>query len=352
VADCEDEESAAFAIHAGCDAVTTGLAGYGARPRAGSGPNWDLLRKVVRLADRPVLAEGRFTEEWQVEAAIRIGASGVVIGSALVDPAAQTRRFLWSAARRYCRVAAFDIGVHWLRFGLFDEDWRLLETEQTPLVGQPEDWIAWFRSVLSRRDVDCAAVVGPGTVNPRSGNVWETPEGWTARFSAETLGAPTVALNRALAAAWAHACLPEFAGKRVATLLVGKTVACGLCTQQGLVLGSMGQHPRLDEMPTSLGKSFEELLKGVSTAPRPTEEQRARGNAAIAEAVRLIAGLWLPEVVVLSGPIGSADWVELDLGYRKGWAQFRVLPSPLGGQAALHGAAALALFPPKALRGG
>ncbi|MCX7800681.1 MAG: putative N-acetylmannosamine-6-phosphate 2-epimerase [Fimbriimonadales bacterium] len=353
VADCEDEESAAYAIHAGCDAVSTGLAGYGGRPKAAaSGPDWELLRKVVRLSDRPVLAEGRFAEEWQVEAALRIGASGVVIGSALADPAAQTRRFLRAGVRRHCRVAAFDIGVHWLRFGLFDEDWRLLETDQTPLVGTPEDWIGWFRSVLSKRDAECAAVVSPGTVNPRSGNVWETPEGWTARFSAETLGAPTVALNRALAAAWAHACLPEFAGMRVATLLVGKSVACGLCNQQSLVLGSLGQHPRLDEMPTTCGKSFEALLEGVSTSPRPTEEQRARANAAIAEAVRLIGGLWLPEVVVLSGPVGSAEWVELELGYRKGWAQFRVLPSPLGGQAALHGAAALALFPPKALRGG
>lgn len=352
VADCEDAESAAYAIYAGCDAVTTGLARYGSHRRTASGPDWDLLRKVVRLSDRPVLAEGCFGEEWQVEAALRIGASGVVIGSALADPAAQTRRFLRAAARRYCRVAAFDIGVHWLRFGLFDEDWRLLETDQTPLEGKPEDWIVWFRSILSRRDVDCAAVASPGTVNPRSGNVWETPGGWTALFSAETLGAPTVALNRALAAAWAHACMPEFAGMRVATLLVGKSVACGLSDRQSLVLGSMGQLPRLDEMPTSCGTSFEALLEGVSTTARPTEEQRARANTAIAEAVRLIAGLWLPEVVVLSGPVGSAEWVEPQLSYRKGWAQFRVVPSPLGGQAALHGAAALALFPPKGLRGG
>ncbi len=350
VADCDDEESAAFAIHTGCDAVTTGLAGFSGKPRTHRGPDWDLLRKVVQLSDRPVLAEGRFAEEWQIEAALRIGAAGVVVGAAISDPAAQARRFLQSVTRRYCRVAAFDIGVHWLRFGLFDEDWNLLETDQTALEGGPDRWIEWFRSVVAQRDVECVAVASPGTVNPRSGNVWESPGGWTARFSSETIGAPTVSLNRALAAAWAHACLPDFAGRQVATLLVGKSVSCGLCTQQSLILGTMGQYPRLDELPTSTGQTFEELLEGVSTAARPSEEQKARANLAIREAIRVLAGIWLPEVVVLSGPVGSADWVEVDLAYRKGWPQFRVLRSPLGGQAALHGAAALALFPPKALK--
>ncbi|MCA1997520.1 MAG: putative N-acetylmannosamine-6-phosphate 2-epimerase [Armatimonadetes bacterium] len=350
VADCDDEETAAFAIHTGCDAVTTGLAGYSGKPRLRVGPDWDFLRRVVQLSDRPVLAEGQFAEEWQIEAALRIGASGVVVGAAIADPAAQTRRFLQAASRRFCRVAAFDIGVHWLRFGLFDEDWRLRETDQTPLEGGPDRWIQWFRSVVAQRDVECVSVASPGTVNPRSGNVWEAPGGWMARFTAETIGAPTVSLNRALAAAWAHACLPEFAGRRVATLLVGKSVACGLCSQQSLVMGTMGQYPRLHELPTSTGQTFEELLDGVSTAAKPTEEQKARANAAVREAIRAIAAVWLPEIVVLSGPVGAADWIEVDLGYRKGWPQFRVLRSPLGGQAALHGAAALALFPPKALK--
>ncbi|MFX8914779.1 hypothetical protein ABTM95_19265, partial [Acinetobacter baumannii] len=80
----------------------------------------------------PVLGEGRYTQRWEIESALRAGAAGVVIGGAINDPIKQTRSLLPSLAVTE-NVGAIDIGGTWLRFGVFSSDWQLLHHDRIEL---------------------------------------------------------------------------------------------------------------------------------------------------------------------------------------------------------------------------
>ena len=56
-------------------------------------PDLELVRLLVQALDCPVLAEGRYASPDSVRAAFEAGAWAVVVGTAITDPAAITRRF-------------------------------------------------------------------------------------------------------------------------------------------------------------------------------------------------------------------------------------------------------------------
>jgi N-acylglucosamine-6-phosphate 2-epimerase len=84
------------AAAAGADLVATTLAGYTAETAAGraDGPDFQLLEELIGAIDVPVVAEGRFWTPEQVREAFRLGAHAVVIGTAITNPMAITRRFV------------------------------------------------------------------------------------------------------------------------------------------------------------------------------------------------------------------------------------------------------------------
>lgn len=88
------------ALRAGIDAVGTTLSGYTAGSPAKEEPDFDLLRALVRLSPVPVYAEGRFWTPEQAVEAFALGASFVVIGTAITNPMAITSRFV-SAIDRF-----------------------------------------------------------------------------------------------------------------------------------------------------------------------------------------------------------------------------------------------------------
>lgn len=81
------------ALRAGVDAVGTTLSGYTAESPVSEEPDFDLLRSLVKHAPVPVFAEGRFWTPDQVIEAFAIGASFVVVGTAITNPMAITSRF-------------------------------------------------------------------------------------------------------------------------------------------------------------------------------------------------------------------------------------------------------------------
>lgn len=93
LADTDSTASALAAVTAGADAVATTLSGY-----TGSvvpdGPDLGLLADLVAGVSVPVVGEGRFWEPAQVEAAFRLGAHAVVVGTAITDPVAIAERFV------------------------------------------------------------------------------------------------------------------------------------------------------------------------------------------------------------------------------------------------------------------
>jgi hypothetical protein len=62
---------------------------------------------------------------------------------------------------------------------------------------------------------------------------------------------------------------------------------------------------------------------------------------AASEAVRIIESVYAPDITVVSGGVGLSPWMLEPL------VKLGVQPTPFGHDAGLHGAAALALFPPR-----
>jgi putative N-acetylmannosamine-6-phosphate epimerase len=338
LADCDSIESMHAAAAAGADAVSTTLSGYtgGATP---PDPDLELVRQASQEATVPVIAEGRFAEAWQAQAALRAGAAGVVIGGALNDPIKQTRRFRTALQLPPLRVGAFDIGGTWLRFGVFDQAWRLLEQERIPLPAEREARLDWMAAQAERARPDRIAISSGGTIDPSTSEVVEAkaiiPGHEGTVFSAR-LG-PCLALNDGLATAWGHGCLPGFAGLRVATLALGTGVGFGVVDRMRLLCGPRGEYPRLNDINFSETLTIEEALGGAVLG----DEERAdwdQARRAATAAIKVVDRLFLPDRIVICGGVG--------LSGRLTTPDARVVPSPFGADAGLYGAAALALFPP------
>jgi N-acetylmannosamine-6-phosphate 2-epimerase/N-acetylmannosamine kinase len=173
------------------------------------------------------------------------------------------------------------------------------------------------------------------------------------------LGLPVLALNDGLASAWGHACLPQFAGRRVATLALGTGVGCGLAEAGRLVMGPQGQTLKLNDLRVDGDQTFEDLLAGSGLSSNPDRDQIESVGKVANRAVETLQAVCLPDVIVLCGGLGLAPWLELSIfreemasmAGRAGksavsWVWPAVERSPFGENAGLYGAAALALFPP------
>jgi N-acylglucosamine-6-phosphate 2-epimerase len=103
LADVDSLDAAVAARAAGADAVATTLSGYTGDGPAPERPDLELVGRLVGELDCPVLAEGRYSSPDAVRAAFDRGAFAVVVGAAITDPTALTRRLA---------VAAASIGSH------------------------------------------------------------------------------------------------------------------------------------------------------------------------------------------------------------------------------------------------
>ena len=94
MADISTQEEGISCAKAGADLISTTLAGYtteSGKPTAG--PDYELLEKLVKALDKPVILEGRIWEPYEVKKAFSLGAHCVVIGSAITRPQLITKRF-------------------------------------------------------------------------------------------------------------------------------------------------------------------------------------------------------------------------------------------------------------------
>ncbi len=336
-ADCDTVESAERARAAGVDMIATTLAGYTEHSVMTTGPDLGFLRAAVHAASGvPLIAEGRYSKESEVLTALRIGASGVVIGGAINEPSKNTERFAEVCRPSSGDVAAFDLGGTWLRFGLFSADWKLKERTQIATPPSSAERFAWMKNQIQAHEASAIGVSSGGTIGPASGEVTEAkdmiPGHVGARFCPETLGGQVLALNDGLASAWGHACLAEAAGRRVATIALGTGVGCGLVDGQRLSMGGEGEYPRLNDLDAESGKTFEELLGGATLLG---EEERAK---VLARLIDLVRAIWMPELIYVCGSAAPSNLGD------------HALRSPFGADAGLYGAAALALFPPNGFR--
>lgn len=345
MADCDSLESATAAVAAGADLVGTTLAGYTASRPATDGPDLELLREIIRAVDVPVIAEGRYRQRWEVDAALRMGAVAVTVGGALNDPVKQTRA-LWPSFLPHGDglVGAVDIGGTWLRYAHFDAEWRMVDVQRTAYPKTRIERLKWIRDRIVESGVRAVGVSTGGIVDPHTGEVWTAkeylmPDHVGIVFDEENLGVPTYAFGDGHASAWGSANLPQYAGRRVATLALGTGVGCGFVREGKIWCGRRGEYPRVNDLPAVGGASYEELLGGLHLTKEPTEAQKADAIRALEGAVKALNDLYFPDDIVVCGSVGLSPWLTPEL------ERLGATVSPFGSDAGLYGAAALALFP-------
>jgi N-acylglucosamine-6-phosphate 2-epimerase len=94
LADIASLEDALAAVRAGADAVATTLYGYTLETDGIRTPSWPLLQSLVAHLTVPVLLEGHITHPPEALRAFTLGATAVVVGSAITRPETVTRRFV------------------------------------------------------------------------------------------------------------------------------------------------------------------------------------------------------------------------------------------------------------------
>jgi N-acylglucosamine-6-phosphate 2-epimerase len=102
--DVDSLEAAVAARAAGADAVATTLSGYTDEGAMSERPDLELVERLAGELDCPVLAEGRYSIPDDVAAAFDAGAFAVVVGTAITDPTALTRRLAEAAERSRSNV--------------------------------------------------------------------------------------------------------------------------------------------------------------------------------------------------------------------------------------------------------
>ena len=79
----------------GADIISTTLSGYTTYSEKNSTePDFELVEKLSKVVDTPIILEGRIWEPDEVKKAFEAGAFSVVIGSAITRPQLITRRFV------------------------------------------------------------------------------------------------------------------------------------------------------------------------------------------------------------------------------------------------------------------
>ncbi len=91
MADVDSLEAAVAAVDAGVDLVGTTLYGYTAPTQGQTPPGFDLLRALVQTLSVPVICEGGISTPAQAQQAFALGATAIVVGTAItgIEPLTQ-----------------------------------------------------------------------------------------------------------------------------------------------------------------------------------------------------------------------------------------------------------------------
>lgn len=100
LADVSTLEEGNTAEERGADMVSTTLSGYTPYSPQLDGPDLELVYKLAKRLQVPIIAEGRISTPEEVERAFDAGAFAVVVGSAITRPQWITKRFVAATHRR------------------------------------------------------------------------------------------------------------------------------------------------------------------------------------------------------------------------------------------------------------
>lgn len=94
MADCATFEDGVHAQEIGFDLVGTTLSGYTEGTKDAALPNFDLIKRLVKALDVPVIAEGGIFSPAELKTAMECGAFAAVVGTAITRPMEITKRYV------------------------------------------------------------------------------------------------------------------------------------------------------------------------------------------------------------------------------------------------------------------
>ena len=94
MADIATLEEGIAAAECGADIVATTLSGYTPQSVKMEGPDYELIRQLVKAVKTPVIAEGRFHSPEDIAKGFAAGAHAIVIGKIITNPEFITRTYI------------------------------------------------------------------------------------------------------------------------------------------------------------------------------------------------------------------------------------------------------------------
>lgn len=366
----------------GADLIGTTMSGYtdmGPPPRM---PDVRLVWEACGLG-KPVLAEGRYNEPRLAAAAIRAGATAVVVGSAITRPEHITQWFVDAITGEVAPtrpVLAIDIGGSKTAVALVLEN-RILERRQAPT--RPADGAeAWLQAAADAAQDWRGQYGGVGAAVTgliRDG-IWTAVNPATLPVPADfplvsrlgdLFGSPVLALNDAQAAAWGEYRFGAGRERDLLFLTVSSGIGGGAVVGGRLLSGSGGLAGHVGQIPVPVpGQPYqrlEDLASGfaIAAAARATGHDadakqvfaamaagESWAESIIVEAVDHLAlalpglqALLDPQVMVIGGGVGLAAGflprLEAALSRFPSALRPSLVPALLGADAGLLGAADL-----------
>lgn len=100
MADCSTYEEVKTAVELGFDFVGTTLSGYTSYTKGRKLPDFELIEKIVKDFETPVIAEGGISTPEELREVFDKGVFSAVVGSAITRPMEITKRFIDAVRKR------------------------------------------------------------------------------------------------------------------------------------------------------------------------------------------------------------------------------------------------------------